>query len=70
VDWSRDLLISEGAVDQLDHAASRSSFGGKIGLDATAKWPEEGYNRIWPEMVAMSPEVKQRVDDLWKELGL
>ncbi len=68
VDWSRDVVIDKGPVDQLDHAASQISYGGKIGLDATAKWPEEGYGRTWPEVVRMSPEVKSRVDEIWKEL--
>jgi 4-hydroxy-3-polyprenylbenzoate decarboxylase len=67
-DWSRDVVIDHGPVDQLDHAASQISYGGKIGLDATAKMPEEGYSRTWPEVVVMSPEVKSRVEEIWKEL--
>jgi 4-hydroxy-3-polyprenylbenzoate decarboxylase len=70
VDWSRDAVIDLGPVDQLDHAASQLSFGGKVGLDATAKWPEEGYPRTWPEVVEMSAEVKGRVDQIWKDLKL
>ena len=70
VDWSRDLLLSSGPVDQLDHASYQHLFGGKVGVDATAKWPEEGYTRGWPELARMSPEVKQKVDQMWKELKL
>ncbi len=70
VDWSRDIVHSEGPVDHLDHASVQHSFGGKIGIDATAKWPEEGHPRPWPEVTRMSPEVKARVDALWKELAL
>jgi len=70
VDWSRDVVISDGPVDQLDHAAPMPSFGGKIGIDATAKLPEEGHPRGWPEVVRMDPDVKARVDALWEELGL
>jgi 4-hydroxy-3-polyprenylbenzoate decarboxylase len=70
VDWSRDVVIVEGPVDHLDHASYRHSFGGKIGVDATAKGPDEGYTRGWPEVIRMSDEVKQRVDEKWKELGL
>jgi hypothetical protein len=44
-------------------------FGGKIGFDATAKGPEEGA-REWPPEIEMSPEVRQRVDARWAELGL
>jgi 4-hydroxy-3-polyprenylbenzoate decarboxylase len=70
VDWARDVIIQEGPTDALDHASYRPAFGGRIGLDATRKWPEEGYTRPWPQPVAMSAEVKARVDALWPELGL
>jgi len=70
VDWSRDVMISDGPVDHLDHASYHHSFGGKIGIDATAKLPEEGYTRDWPEVARMDPAVKARIDDLWEELGL
>jgi 4-hydroxy-3-polyprenylbenzoate decarboxylase len=56
VDWSHDVVIADGAVDHLDHASHQHSFGGKIGIDATAKLPEEGYLRQWPEVAQMSPE--------------
>ena len=70
VDWSRDIVVDQGPVDQLDHASYQPLFGGKIGVDATAKWPEEGYTRAWPEVVRMDLEVKERVDELWKTLKL
>jgi len=70
VDWSRDVLIGDGPVDQLDHASYQPAFGGKIGIDATAKWPEEGYTRQWPEVARMSPEVTARIAALWETLGL
>lgn len=70
VDWSKDIVVVEGAVDHLDHASYRHSFGGKIGVDATAKGPDEGYTRGWPEVIRMSAEIKRRVDEKWKELGL
>ncbi len=70
VDWSHDLLIMDGAVDHLDHASRQHSFGGKIGIDATAKLPEEGYTRGWPEVIRMDPRVKAQVDELWIQLGL
>jgi 4-hydroxy-3-polyprenylbenzoate decarboxylase len=70
VDWARDITVTEGPVDHLDHASVQHSFGGKIGIDATAKLPEEGHARPWPQPVAMSAEVKARVDGIWKSLGL
>lgn len=68
VDWSRDVILTNGPVDHLDHASYQHSFGGKIGIDATAKLPEEGYDRGWPEVVRMSPEVRQRIDEIWGKL--
>jgi 4-hydroxy-3-polyprenylbenzoate decarboxylase len=70
VDWSHDVIIADGPVDHLDHASYHHSFGGKIGIDATAKLPEEGYVRSWPEVARMTPEVQARVDEIWGELGL
>jgi 4-hydroxy-3-polyprenylbenzoate decarboxylase len=70
VDWSRDIIVVDGPVDHLDHASYRHSFGGKIGVDATAKGPDEGYTRGWPEVIQMSPEIKARVDEIWDKLGL
>jgi 4-hydroxy-3-polyprenylbenzoate decarboxylase len=40
-----------------------------MGIDATNKWPGE-TDRRWGETIAMSEEVKQRVDAMWKELKL
>jgi 4-hydroxy-3-polyprenylbenzoate decarboxylase len=69
VDWSQNVVITDGPVDHLDHASYHHSFGGKIGIDATAKLPEEGYTRSWPEVVQMDPQVKERIDQIWGELG-
>jgi len=70
VDWKRDVTIVEGPVDHLDHSAARHSLGGKIGVDATAKSPEDGHTRGWPDEIEMSPEIKTLVDQQWKEYGL
>ncbi|MBN1487541.1 MAG: menaquinone biosynthesis decarboxylase [Anaerolineae bacterium] len=69
VDWERDVIITKGMVDQLDHAAYNPAFGGKIGIDATAKLPEEGYTRHWPAVTRMTPETKAKIDLLWEKLG-
>jgi 4-hydroxy-3-polyprenylbenzoate decarboxylase len=70
VDWSRDLIHLDGPVDHLDHASYQHSFGGKIGIDATAKLEEEGYLRSWPEVVKMTPEVQAKIDEIWGKLGI
>jgi len=70
VDPARDLLIVEGPLDVLDHSSNRPVYGAKMGIDATKKWPEEGYQREWPEEIRMSDEIRQRVESRWKEYGL
>ncbi|HZD58292.1 MAG TPA: menaquinone biosynthesis decarboxylase [Anaerolineales bacterium] len=70
VDWSHDVVHSDGPTDHLDHASRHHSYGGKIGVDATAKVPEEGYQRSWPEVVRMDEAVKTHIDEIWGELGL
>ncbi len=70
VDWRRDVLSVEGPLDVLDHSSPNPLWGGKIGIDATMKLPEEGHVREWPDDVQMSAEVKARVDALWPSLGL
>jgi 4-hydroxy-3-polyprenylbenzoate decarboxylase len=70
VDYARDLLLTEGPVDHLDHASYQQFWGGKAGIDATAKLPTEGYHRGWPTLATMSPEIVARVDKRWKEYGL
>jgi 4-hydroxy-3-polyprenylbenzoate decarboxylase len=70
VDPGRDIVIVEGPVDALDHAAPRPLLGTKMGVDCTRKWPEEGFGRGWPETIEMDPAVKRRVDELWSRLGL
>ena len=69
VDWSRDVIIQEGPVDALDHASYHFAFGGRIGIDATRKLPQEGYTREWPKAITMSAEIKERVSRRWKLYG-
>ncbi|MCS7281010.1 MAG: menaquinone biosynthesis decarboxylase [Desulfobacterota bacterium] len=68
VDWIRDVILMEGPIDELDHASSKALYGGKIGIDATRKFKEEGYTRTWPEIVRMDPEIVKRVDEKWKAI--
>jgi 4-hydroxy-3-polyprenylbenzoate decarboxylase len=70
IDPKRDVMISDGPYDVLDHASCTVGYGGKMGIDATAKTKEEGYDRGWPEVATMTAEVQARVDRLWPELGI
>ena len=69
VDPARDILISEGPLDVLDHSSPRPIYGAKMGIDATKKWPEEGYQREWPDEIHMSDDIRKLVDKRWKEYG-
>lgn len=70
IDPQRDVEFVRGPVDVLDHASQHFSFGSKMGIDATRKWPEEGFTREWPDRIVMDEETKRRVDAIWPELGL
>jgi 4-hydroxy-3-polyprenylbenzoate decarboxylase len=70
IDPERDVQFVLGPVDTLDHAARKQDFGSKMGIDATRKWPHEGFERPWPDEITMNEVTKRRVDGLWTELGL
>jgi 4-hydroxy-3-polyprenylbenzoate decarboxylase len=67
VDARRDLVVVDGPVDVLDHASAAFALGGKIGIDATRKLPEEG-GREWPEPCVHPPELLARMDALYERL--
>jgi 4-hydroxy-3-polyprenylbenzoate decarboxylase len=69
VDPKRDVLLTEGPLDHLDHAPTLQFYGGKLGIDATAKGTQEG-TREWPTEIEMSDEIKSLVDSRWGEYGL
>lgn len=70
MDPARDTLIVENTpIDYLDFASPVSGLGGKIGFDATNKWPGE-TDREWGRPISMSAEVKRRVDEIWVALGI
>jgi 4-hydroxy-3-polyprenylbenzoate decarboxylase len=70
IDPERDIQFTQGPVDSLDHASRLPNYGSKMGIDATQKWPAEGFNRVWPPMIEMDAETKARVDSIWKKLGI
>lgn len=70
MDPARDTtMIEHTPIDYLDFASPVSGLGSKMGMDATNKWPGE-TDREWGEPIVMDEKVKQRVDDLWDELGI
>lgn len=70
MDPARDtVMIDNTPIDYLDFASPVSGLGSKVGFDATNKWPGE-TQREWGVPIVMDEAVKQRVDQLWKELGI
>lgn len=70
IDPERDIEFVHGPVDSLDHASRLPDFGSKMGIDATKKWPQEGFQRRWPEVLKMDGDVKRRVAEMWRKAGL
>jgi 4-hydroxy-3-polyprenylbenzoate decarboxylase len=70
IDPERDARFTMGPMDVLDHSSRAFTYGSKMGLDATKKFPEEGFVREWPGVITMSDEVKRAVDAKWPRLGI
>ena len=70
IDPERDIQFTLGPVDSLDHASRLPNYGSKMGIDATRKWPSEGFNRPWPDEILMDDQTKDLVNKKWKDLGL
>ena len=70
IDPERDVRFTMGPVDVLDHASRSFTYGSKMGIDGTKKFPEEGFTRNWPDVIEMDAATRARVDALWPTLGL
>jgi 4-hydroxy-3-polyprenylbenzoate decarboxylase len=68
VDPSRDIMIVTGPVDDLDDAAVMPAFGGKMGVDATRKWPAEGVTREWPKKLVTTEAAARKAEALWEKI--
>jgi 4-hydroxy-3-polyprenylbenzoate decarboxylase len=70
MDPTRDTVVIDNTpIDYLDFASPVSGLGSKMGLDATNKMPGE-TDREWGQPITMDTQVKQRIDNLWAELGI
>jgi 4-hydroxy-3-polyprenylbenzoate decarboxylase len=68
-DPRRDSLLADGPADVLDHAAPAGEAGGKLGIDATRKLPEEAPGKPWPDPIVPDADVAERVRRRWPEFG-
>jgi 4-hydroxy-3-polyprenylbenzoate decarboxylase len=69
IDPERDIEFTLGPIDSLDHASRLPNYGSKMGIDATRKWPTEGFTRPWPDEIVMDAKTKALVDSKWKALA-
>jgi 4-hydroxy-3-polyprenylbenzoate decarboxylase len=69
IDPERDIQFTLGPIDSLDHASRLANYGSKMGIDATRKWPTEGFTRPWPDEIVMDAKTKALVDGKWKSLA-
>ena len=70
IDPERDIQFTLGPVDSLDHASRLPNFGSKMGIDATRKWPAEGFQRPWPDEVTSDDATRDLVTRRWKDYGI
>ena len=69
IDPGRDVLLSEGPSDDLDHASEFYRYGGKMGIDATEKIKSEPRSREWPKEIEMNNDIVNLVDKNWTKYG-
>ena len=65
----RDIQLTRGPMDDLENASALPAYGGKMGIDATRKWPSEGFTREWPRKVTTTEEAGRRAAQIWARLG-
>ncbi|MFQ5715576.1 MAG: menaquinone biosynthesis decarboxylase [Nitrospinales bacterium] len=75
------LIVLEGHVKVDDYSMAMWKFfanldprrdfhfvGGRTGIDVTKKSEEEGFDRAWPDEIAMSQGIKDLVDQKWNKI--
>jgi 4-hydroxy-3-polyprenylbenzoate decarboxylase len=70
IDPERDVEMVMGPIDVLDHSSREFGYGSHMGIDGTRKLPGEGFHRVWPDELAMSEDVRRRIDEIWPRLGI
>ena len=70
-DPARDIMILDRMpTDTLDPASPFLNFGSKVGIDATAKSKDEGFEREWQEVVEVDAETRDLVSKKWLAYGV
>ena len=65
----RDVQFTDGPLDDLEDASDLAAFGSKMGIDATRKWPSEGFARPWPTKIATTPAAAEKAEEIWTRIS-
>ncbi len=68
IDPERDIQFTRGPMDDLENASDLAAYGSKMGIDATRKWPSEGFAREWPARIVTTEAAAQRALAVWDRL--
>ena len=75
------IIVLEGHVNIADTSTMMWKFfnnldpkrdfyfnAGRLGIDVTQKFHEEGYQQNWPDEIEMTAKIKTQVDNKWNDL--
>jgi 4-hydroxy-3-polyprenylbenzoate decarboxylase len=68
MDPERDIQFTRGPMDDLENASDLPAYGSKMGIDATRKWPSEGFHREWPSRIVTTEEAGRRAAAIWERI--
>ena len=60
--------VTRGPMDDLENASDLPAYGSKMGIDATRKWPSEGFMRDWPKRLVTTDAARRKADELLKSI--
>ncbi len=69
VDPQRDIQFTVGPMDDLENASNLPAYGSKMGIDATRKWPGEGFMREFPTRLKTTDAARRKADELLKAIA-
>ena len=68
IDPQRDIQFTVGPMDDLENASNLPAYGSKMGIDATRKWPGEGFAREFPTRLKTTDAASRKAADLVKSI--
>lgn len=69
VDPQRDIQFTVGPMDDLENASNLPAYGSKMGIDATRKWPGEGFTREFPTRLTTTDGARRKAEELLKSIA-